>query len=123
MRPPVEFPEMRDQVIAALQSLADPSHQRVQWGRYEEGVNYYDDLTLNVHVLYDDTQVLPDPSRSVGAVLYEDEVEALRRLDAALGPMLDELQDSSDSTYLADPRWPEVVAAARAALDVMRSSE
>jgi hypothetical protein len=122
MRPPVEFPEMRDQVIASLQSLADPSHQEVRWGRYEEGVSYFDDLTLNVHVLYDDCQVLPDPSRSVGAVLYEDEVQALRGLNAALGPMLDDLRDSPDSDYLADPRWPQVVDAARAALDVMRSS-
>lgn len=113
---------MRDQVIASLQSLADPSHQKVRWGRYEEGVNYYDDLTLNVHVLYDDCQVLPDPSRSVGTVLYENELEALREVHAALGPMLDELQDSPDSDFLADPRWPEVVGAARAALDVMRWS-
>lgn len=123
MRPSVEFPYMRDQVIVSLQSLADPSHQNVRWGRYEEGVNYYDDLTLNVHVLYDDCQVLPDPSRSVGAVLYEDEVEALRGVHAALGPMLDELQGSSDSDFLADPRWPRVAGAARATLDAMRSSD
>lgn len=80
---------MRGQVIASLQSLADPSHQNVRWGPYEEGVSYYDDLTLNVHVLYDDCQVLPDPSRSVGTVLYEDEVEALQGVHAALSPMLD----------------------------------
>jgi hypothetical protein len=90
MRQPVEFPELRDQVIASLQSLADPSHQKVQ------GVSYFDDLTLNVHVLCDDCQVLPDPSRSVGAVLYEDEAQALRGLNAALGPRLDDLRDSPD---------------------------
>jgi hypothetical protein len=123
MRPPVKFPEMRDQVIASVQSLADPSHQKLRWGRYDECVNYFDNLTLNVHVLYDDCQVLPEPSRSIGAVLYEDEVQALRDLHAALGPMLDDLQDSSGSDYLADPRWSEVVEAAGAALDVMRSSE
>ena len=119
MRPPVEFPYMRDQVITSVQSLADPSHQNVRWGGYEEGVNYYDDLTLNVHVFYDDCQVLPDPSRSVGAVLYEDEVEAPKGVHDVLGPMLDELQGSSDSYFLADPRWPEVPGAARAALDSM----
>lgn len=55
------FPYMRDQVIVSLQSLANPSHQNVRWGRCEEGVNYYDDLTLNVHVRYDDCQRGADP--------------------------------------------------------------
>jgi hypothetical protein len=114
---------MRDQVIHSLRSLADVRHQQVTWGRYEESVNYYDDLTLNVHVLYDDCLVVPDPLSVVGAILYENEVQVFEVLHSALGPMLDDLQDSSDADYMADPRWSEVVSAAAAALDVMRQSE
>jgi hypothetical protein len=123
VRPPVKFPEMRDQVIDSLRSLADSHYQWTTWGRYEEGVNYYDDLTLNVHVLYDDCLVVPDPSNAVGAILYEDEVQAFGALHLALGPMLDDLQDASDAVYRADPRWPQVVNAAAAALVVMGVSE
>ena len=120
MRSPVRFPEMRDQLIASLLSLSDLEGQTSRWGHHEEGVDYYDDLTLNVHVLYDDCEVLPDPASSVGTVLYEEEVDALAGVQAALGPMLDDLQDSPDDVYLADPRWPAVVEAAKAALDAMR---
>ncbi|WP_142162835.1 hypothetical protein [Cellulomonas sp. SLBN-39] len=115
----MRFPQMRDYVIDALRSLADVDHQRVVWGRYEEGVRYYDDLTLNVHVLYDDCQVVPEPSTAVGAVLFEHEVPAFTALHAALDPMIDDLQDASDDVYITDPRWPDVVAAAAAALVVM----
>lgn len=123
MKASVTFPQMRKYVIDALRSLADMDHQRVMWGRYEEGVPYYDDLTLNVHVLYDDCQVVPEPSTAVGAVLFEHEVPALTALDAALGPMIDDLQDAADAVYIADPRWPGVVAAAAAALVVMGAAE
>jgi hypothetical protein len=46
------FPEMRHQVIEALRSVSDPLHQRARWGRVEEGVNYYDDLTLSTFAVY-----------------------------------------------------------------------
>ncbi|HEY8717071.1 SCO4402 family protein [Pengzhenrongella sp.] len=115
----VTFPEMRNEVIAALRSFSDPVHQATRWGRWEEGVNYYDDLTLNVNTLYDDCQVLPSPESAVPDVLLEADVPALRALDNALGPMIRDLGNRPDTDYLADPRWPTVVAAAQAALDAM----
>ena len=51
MNTKIRFPDMRLQVVAALRSLSDVQHQRARWGRVEEGVNYYDDLSLNVHIL------------------------------------------------------------------------
>lgn len=119
----IEHREMRNEVIAALRSLSDPMHQQSRWGRVEEGVNYYDDLTLNVHVLYDDTQVLPSPERALSSLLHPSEVPALRALDRVLGQMLRELGDGPDDVYLADPAWPDVVAAARSALEVMRACD
>jgi hypothetical protein len=118
----VEFPELREEVIAALRSLADPLHQQSRWGRYEEGVSYYDDLTINIHTLYDDCDVLPNPSAAVGSLLVEREVPALRVVHDAIGPMLNDLGDRPDIDYLSDPRWTGVVDAARAALSVMEES-
>ena len=86
-------------------------------------VSYYDDLTLNVHVLYDDMRVLPSPEDAVPSLLHAAEVLPLRAVDSALGPLIRELGDSSDEAYLADPRWPHVVEAAKAALAVMRACD
>jgi hypothetical protein len=117
----VQFPEMRLEVIAALHALADVEHQK-SWGQVEQGVSYYDDLTLNVHILYDDCQVLPDPSRAIGSVLLVGEVAALRAVHDALNPLLDDLGEKPDAEYLADKRWLAVTAAAGDALRTMESS-
>ncbi len=119
----VTFPETRSNVIAALRSLSDPVHQACRWGRVEVGVNYYDDLTLNVNILYDDSEVLPSPETAVPDVLLDAEVPAFHRLSEKLGLLIAELGNRPDEEYLADPRWPEVVAAARYALTVMSHSE
>lgn len=119
----IRFPEMRLQVIAALRSLSDVQHQQARWGRVEEGVNYYDDFSLNVHVLYDDCAVLPEPEAAVGSTIHSEEVEALAELQLILGPMLDDLGDAADEVYTTDPRWPAVVRAAGQALVVMKRAD
>jgi hypothetical protein len=118
----VQFPEMRLQVVAALQSLSDPRRQK-KWGKVEDGVNYYDDLTLNVNILYDDCQVLPDPSLSIGSILYSNEVEVLHAVHEALNPLLNDLGEKPDDDYLADPQWPTVILAAKEALRIMIENE
>lgn len=119
----VEFPNMRAEVIGALRALSDPEHQRAVWGKYEPGVPYYDDLDLNVHILYDDTQVLPDPASAVPSLLHKSEVPALQAVDAVLGQMILDLGDRPDAEYLSDPRWRAVVRAAGEALTVMETSD
>lgn len=119
----IRFPEMRAEVIAALRSLADTRHQRQRWGVAEDGVNYYDDLTLNVHVLYDDCQVLPDPSIAIGSVIYDREANAFLALRDVLEPLLDDLGDRPDCDYISDVRWSGVVEAAEGVLEVMRLSD
>jgi hypothetical protein len=119
----IEFPDMRNEVISALRSLSDPIHQQTRWGRYEEGVNYYDDLALNIHILYDDCQVLPDPETATPAVLHAAEVSAFQALEDVLGPMIDDLGDRPDAHYTNDPRWVEVIRAARDALAMMRAAD
>jgi hypothetical protein len=111
---------MRLQVISALRSLSDRQHQQTRWGQVEDGVNYYDDLTLSVHTLYDDCMVLPEPQAAVPDVLRDEEAPALLELEHALGPMIQDLGDAPDAVYTSDPRWSAVVGAAGAALLVMQ---
>ena len=119
----VQHPPMRDEVISALRSLSDPQHQAHRWGVYDPDANYYDDLRLVVHVLYDDCQVLPDPASAVGTVLFPEEVGPLRRLEAVLEPMLDELGDRPDADYLTHAKWHDVVQSAGEVLLAMQSAE
>lgn len=113
----IEFPEMRENVVASVESLADPDYQRSQW--LDRSV--LDSLDMAISILYDDTQVLPNPEKSVGVVLRAGEVESFRELDSRLAPMIDDLGDVADEMYLDDPRWSQVVEAARRALADLRA--
>jgi hypothetical protein len=114
----VELPAMRAQVVEALRALGDVEYQRASWGRVAADGSF-DDLALNVHILYDDCQVLPDPAIAVHAILREAEIDAFLQLEAALGPILDDLGDSKDEVYIRDNRWKEVARAARVAFQAM----
>jgi hypothetical protein len=116
----IEFPSMRAEVIEALRALSDPVHQRTRWGRFEPGVDYYDDLDMNIHILYDDCAVLPDPASSVRSLLRPTEVATLSAVDSVLGPLIRELGDRPDEDYMAHPGWADVVEASAAALAAMQ---
>lgn len=119
----VEFPNARINVVAALESLADPDHQQRVWRDRTPGADdEVDDFDLVVHVLFDDTRVLDDPEPPVGEVLASArEVRAARELATVLGNLIDELGDVRDEVCLASPRWPAVVTAARNMLEAMRA--
>ena len=108
-----------DRVVEALRGLGDSAYQERVWGRVDPRTGSYDDLSLAVHILYDDCQVLPDPTPVVDQVVLPGEVACLRALGAVLGPVIDDLGDAADKKYLADPRWPAVVAAAARAHALM----
>lgn len=116
MNTSIEFPCMRAEILNALKALCDPERQRKEW----VGRGYLD---LYVHILYDDTMVIPNPEMSISSFLCESEVPAFQALDAILGPMIDDLGDASDQVYLADPRWPAVIQAAADALAAMEVNE
>jgi len=117
----VQFPSMRWQVMGALGSLADRGYQQRAWidGQLPEPTQL-DSLDLVVNVLFDDTDVLPEPAVCVGAVLLEgDEIAALRLLGSEFGALIDRIGDAADADYLSDAAWPEVVRLAGLALAAM----
>lgn len=118
----VRFPEMRQEVIEQLGALADRDYQQRVWiERIYPHDKFYDDLTMTINILYD--IALPDPERWMGAVLMSKrEVDELAGLEEVLGPLIDDLRNASDQTYISDPRWSEVVSAARSALSAMTTA-
>ncbi|GGI76806.1 hypothetical protein GCM10011581_12400 [Saccharopolyspora subtropica] len=121
---PIRFPDMRAEVVLAVKSLADPDYQQRVWIRHEyphEG--FYDDFTQNVHILFDDTCVLPEPHQRVGSVLFPNEVDVMKALGDVLDPLIDELGDASDAQYLAHPQWTEVVHRASNAYQVLHAND
>ena len=117
----VEFPAMRREVMVALACLADADHQvRVWLNGAMPSPSYHDDLAMNIHVLYDDSQVLPFPATRVGTVLVAgDEVIRLEELGRLLDVLIAEHGDRSDRMYAADPRWSAVSDAAAGCLAAM----
>lgn len=109
---------MRREVAGALASLADPGYQRRAWiDQQFEWPNSYEDLTLAINILYDDTQVFPDPGQRIGTVLIAgSEVDALEALAGSLTCVLDRLGDAETAAYLESDEWPDVVR--RAAVDL-----
>jgi len=92
---------MRAELIGAVRTLTDLANQeQVRVWRNYPHAGFFDDLDKNIHILFDDTQVLPDPETAVGAVLHSREVEALRGLGMALDPLMEELGDCRAGTYL-----------------------
>lgn len=117
----VKYPAMRREVIDSMAALSDLEYQKRVWiDHVLPTENYYDDLTLRVHVLYDDTMVLPDPSSAIGDVLVSgDEVDRIAKLGQVLGPIIDELGESGDIRYIGHPEWPKVARYAGLALSAM----
>lgn len=112
---------MRREVAGALASLADPGYQHRAWieGRFD-APHSYDDLTMVLNILYDDTQVLPEPRSRVRTVLLEGaEIGALEALEVPLSAALDRLGDAGPADYLDAPEWAEVVRLSAIALASM----
>ncbi|GAA2807154.1 SCO4402 family protein [Crossiella cryophila] len=115
----VRFPGLRFQVLAAVRALADREYQERVW----LDLSNVETLDECVHVLFDDTEVLSDPASSVGEILHANEVEPLRQAGLVFDALITDLGDVRDEVYLADPRWPGVLAKAEAAWAVMTANE
>ncbi|MFF4034157.1 hypothetical protein ACFYZ2_31145 [Streptomyces sviceus] len=118
----VEFPEMRENVLSAVRAFSDVEYQNRVWLRREyphEG--YFDDFSLNLNILYDDTLVLEDPVSALGKVLRShEEVSAMAELAEGIDSVLrEEGYGRSDAEYLRSPYWAGVLTAAFRAYSVL----
>lgn len=114
---------MRRSLIEALQALSDLEYQRRVWvERNYPQPGFYDDLTHNVKVLYDDTLVAEDPRAQIGVTLEsEAEAAAIEGLTAVLDPLLDSSPtELEDAQVISRPEWSAVVRAAQAAVGIIR---
>jgi hypothetical protein len=112
---------MRRDVMDSLAVLSDREYQQRAWVRkegFEPG--QYNDFDYHVHVLYDDTAVLPNPHDSLGTILMPgDEVERIVKFGRVLDQMLDRHGDVPGEVFIADPQWREVMRLASVALAAM----
>jgi hypothetical protein len=116
----VRFPSMRRDVMFALAALADRDYQSDVWVGRMPRPGYSDNLDVVVSCLYDDCQVLPDPTSRIGSVLVEGpEIARLRHLGEVLDVLLDELQGQDDAAFLDDIRWRDITETAGLALSAM----
>ncbi|MFI5520503.1 hypothetical protein [Streptomyces platensis] len=118
----VQLPEMRQEIISAVKALSDSDYQQRVWiDRIYPHADFFDDFTLNVNTLYDDTTVLDDPAAALGQTLADDaEVEAMQCLADRLDEILDAIgRDADDIAFLRSPLWSGVVTAAQEALRVL----
>jgi hypothetical protein len=104
-----------------LATLSDLEYQRRAWvNRLGFKAGQWDDFDYHIHILYDDTSVLPDPEGSLGTVLVSgDEIGRIRAVGEVLQEMLDRHGDATSEVFLSDPQWPSLVKAAGVALAAM----
>ena len=122
----VKFPQLRAEVVEAVRALSDHDYQWRVWIRQEHPEpDWYDDFTLNVHVLFDDCRVLEAPTETIGDVLRSaDEATAMLPLARALNTLFDRYgKHLSDEEYLNAPEWSTIVVAAGTALTALTMDE
>ncbi|MFF3541555.1 hypothetical protein ACFYXD_06795 [Streptomyces platensis] len=116
------LPAMRREIISAVRALSDSDYQQRVWiDRIYPHADFFDDFTLNVNTLYDDTTVLDDPAAALGRTLADDaEVEAMQCLAGRLDEILDTVgREADDIAFLQSPLWSGVVTAAQEALRLL----
>ncbi|MEV4113263.1 hypothetical protein [Nonomuraea sp. NPDC049695] len=110
------------EIVSAVAALASRDHQRRAWvERQYPREDYYDDFSTNVHILYDDTCVLEDPSAAIGIYLRsEQEAAALMNLAEILNAVFAEMgTELADGEYLRSRLWESVIRSARVALEAL----
>lgn len=106
----IRFPEMRENLRAFSESLADVDYQKRVWVDHEMPPSR-GTFTDMVHFFYDDTTSAENPERCVGVFLRDrSEAEAARKVVEALDAIFADLGTSQpDGEYVASSDWPQVV--------------
>lgn len=121
----IRYPNFRAELVQAVRALSDPDYQQRVWVEGEVPAAGRYDFTHCIHILFDDMSVLPEPEKgSVGAVIYPNEVDAMKALGGVLDPLIDELSGTAtDAAYLTHSKWAEVMRRAKNAYQVLRAND
>jgi hypothetical protein len=116
------YPNMRDELLAALDSFAIPDLEAR--GGYEYDGRWVGAEEMVCDLPDDLLAGAPSPAEAnklIGVMLYdEEEAQAISGLLAAVFELLDQLdRPASDTEYVAAPGWRSVVAAAANARTVL----
>jgi hypothetical protein len=118
----IAFPDMRREVMVALDHLADREYQQRVWRDRElPGEGGYYSWDMAVHALYDDAPL--GAKVAIGSLLRDEtEAGAIDDLIAAIEAVFAELgdPDAPVSEVLEARGWPAVLQAARRAADLLR---
>lgn len=120
----LKYPEMREELLHAIHSLANAEYQLKVWVNQESqpGIEY-DCFDFVVHFIYDDSELAEDPEGAIGLLvknaqevqLIKDVVRAINRFFDALG------MEATDEEYISRREWPDVLETASQAWHVMKS--
>jgi hypothetical protein len=118
----IEFPWRRDELVEHLKRLSDLQYQRQAWiyQHFPPGIQF-DEPTLYINFLYDDTGLAEDTDGMVGLLLKnQEEAEAIKKLIRRFDVVLDQYDIGyiPPSEFLGSRAWFAVVEAAKEALPV-----
>jgi hypothetical protein len=114
----LEFPGIRERLVALLEVFADVQLQREQWSiaaTKSVSWNPFDDAVNDVFgIMEDGSEGVPDPANSIGRGLYDNlEADAVREVLATLFGIISGL--GKDCTYeeaAAHPAWAALMTSA-----------
>lgn len=112
----VEYPDMRTNLIAYVESLSDLKYQRQYWGKTDpKNPNFYDDFDESIHFLYDSTDIATDPKSWLGLALKNDkEVILVTALDESIETLLQKYgYELTDEQYMATQEWRSILKNAK----------
>ncbi len=119
----LKYPEMREELIETLRSLADADYQRETWldRNFPSGTEH-DCFDYAVHFIYDDTRLATDPEGSIGLFLKnQQEVQLIKAVAIALDRVFDTLgMNATDEQYINCPEWSQVLTTASRTLQAMK---
>lgn len=120
-----KYPEMREELLHAIRSLADVEYQRKAWVKHELPPPKYDCFDFVIHFIYDDTRLAEDPEGAIGLfVKDEQEVQLIKAVVRALERVFDALgMEATDEEYISSREWSNVLEAASQAWYAMKDDK
>ena len=121
----VKFPQMRQILIFAIQSLSDRETQMREWISSTAVHRFWDTMKFDIDVIYHDLDLDSIPEDQLGySLMDQEEINIIKPLTDALDAVCDRIGfRQPDSAYIISPLWDDVVHAAKAAFDIFMANE